>query len=610
MKRKILSMLSMMLCTASLVNAQDATTYRGAFAPAPEAMWTNTWTNWNPQSSVYAAANVNVSGSISSNTTWTSNNVYLLQGLVYIDSLVTLTIQPGTVIHGDFNTPNSSLIVRRGAKLIAEGTVCNPIVFTSNRAANQRGLGDWGGIIMLGRAKNNQGTNVLIEGLSAADTRNYHGGTDDNDNSGSLKYVRIEYGGYVFAANNEINGLTMGSVGRGTTIDYVQCSFINDDAFEWFGGTVNCKHLVAYRCLDDDFDTDFGFSGTVQYALGVKDPAISDNPTVSTSEGFESDNDPVGTNQALTPKTSARFYNVTQIGAFRCSSNTTGTGVQPTATGFRRGARLRRNTDLKIYNSILMNSWRGLFLDGALAQGNVDQDSLVFRNNIIAGDFSTTWTGTYAGKSLAAEDAATRTRLFNVNYSNDSLNTCSLLTNAWDFINPDYRPNTTGAGSLVVSNLQATPDLLTYIDIDNTQFTPSQAFDFIVNVAEGGNGSTNGIITVAIGKPSGWNITVPGITLSGSNQSGTNGSSNVFGGTPNNNGDWFFYQDANNVYAVSKPGVIIPKTGLSSIGFVATRKASTSTGTNQNLGATIATGSGGDNTDANNGAVLNLSTSN
>ncbi len=597
---------------AILTNAQDVTNYRGAFAPAPERMWTDSWTNWDPQNTAYGTTNVNVTGSITTNTTWTSNNVYLLQGIVYVNSGVTLTIEPGTIIHGDDLTANSSLLIARGGKLIADGTPCKPIVFTSDKAIGQRAKGDWGGIIILGNAKHNLGTNNLIEGTSAAEPRNFHGGTDDNDNSGILRYVRIEFGGFVFATNNEINALTMGSVGRGTVIDFVQTSFNNDDAFEWFGGSVNCKHLVSYKNLDDDFDTDNGFSGIVQYALGIKDPAISDNPAVSTSEGWESDNDATGTNEALQPKTSAKFYNVTQIGAFRCSSNTTGTGVQPTANGFSRGARLRRNTDLKIYNSILMNSWRGLRLDGALAQANVDQDSLVFRNNIIAGDFSTTWVAPYAGKSLAAEDAATRTRLNNINYGNDSVNTCSLLVNAWNFLSPDFRPNTAGAGAILTdpANLTSGPDLLTYIDIDNTQFTASQAYDFIANVLENGGGSTNGIISLVVAKPSGWNITVPGLTLTGTNQSGTNGSSNVFGGTPNNNGDWFFRQDANNVFATSKPGVIISKSGLSSIGFIASRKASTSTGTNQNLGVTISTGSGSDNSDANNSAVLNLSTSN
>lgn len=597
-----LSLLVMAVCHAQV----DVTSYRGAFAPAPVAMWTDSWTNWDPQNAAYPATTVNVTGTIASNTTWTSNNVYLLQGVVYVDSLVTLTIQPGTIIRGDFNTANSSLLVQRGGKLIAEGTVCNPIVFTSNRDAGQRTAGDWGGILLLGRARHNLGTNILIEGLSAANPRNYHGGTNDNDNSGSLKYVRIEYPGFVFSLNNEINGLTCGSVGRGTTLDYVQISFSNDDSFEWFGGAVSGRHLVAYRGLDDDFDTDNGFSGTIQYALGVKDPDVADNPTVSTSEGWESDNEAVGTNETLVPKTSGTFYNVTQIGAFRCASNTNATGVAPSAAGFRRGARIRRNSDLKIYNSILMNNWRGLFIDGALALANTDQDSLVFRNNIIAGDFTSSWPAPYnSTKSFAAEDQNTRTRLFNVNYGNDSVNTCSLLVNAWSFTSPDYRPNTAGAGGITTSNIQQGPDLTPVIEVDNALFPASASSDFIVNVIENGTGTTNGIMTVSISKISGWDVTVPGLTLSGTNQSGTNGTSAVNGGTPTNNGSWFFRDAGTSIIATSKAGVIIPKGNASILGFVATRKAGTSSGTNQNLGVTV--NGGGDTTPANNGSSVGLS---
>ncbi len=610
MKKTFLSILSLM-CAAVMVNAQDVTTYRGAFAPAPERQWTESWTNFDPQNTNYGTSNVNVSGTITTNTTWTSNNVYLLQGLVYVDTLVTLTIEPGTRIHGDFNTANSSLIVRRGAKLIAEGTVCSPIVFSSNRAIGARTTADWGGIILLGKARNNQ-TNVVIEGLTPTEFRNYHGGTDDNDNSGVLKYVRIEYGGYVLAPNNEINGLTMGSVGRNTTIDFVQTSFINDDGFEWFGGTVNCKHLVSYRNLDDDFDTDFGFSGLVQYGLAIKDPAVSDNPAISTSEGFESDNDAAGTNEGLAPKTSARFYNITQIGAFRCTSNANGTGVQPTATGFRRGARLRRNTDLKIFNSIFMNNWRGLFIDGTLALNNTDQDSLVFRNNIVAGDFTSTWTGVYAGKSIAAENAATALRLGNPNYANDTLyaatNTCSLLTNAWSFTNPDFRPNTAGAGALLTdpTNLSTGADIVPTVDIDNSLFTPNPPlavgsfYDFVVNIFEIGGGTTNGAITITIPMPSAWSISVP---------STTSGTSDVFGGTANENSNWTFVVVANvSVTITSKPGTIIPKNSQAIVGLRATRKTTTSTGTSQSLSVTVS--GGGDNSPSNNSAVVGFGTSN
>lgn len=609
MKKKILS-LSALLLFAVMVNAQvEVTPYRGAFAPQPVKMWTDNWVNWDPQNAAYGTPTVNKSGIITANETWTRNNVYLLQGVVYIDSLVTVTIEPGTVILGDNATANSSLLVQRGAKLIAEGTQCNPIVFTSSKAAGTRAVGDWGGIMILGRARHNLGTNNLIEGLSAANPRHYHGGLDDNDNSGSLKYVRIEYGGYVFAPNSEINGLTMGSVGRNTQIDYIQTSFINDDAFEFFGGAVSAKHLVAYRCLDDDFDTDNGWSGTVQFALSVKDPAISDNPAVSTSEGFESDNDPVGTNETLSPKTSGAFYNVTQIGGYRCGSNAAASGVGPTANGYRRALRLRRNTDLKIFNSIFMANHRGFHADGALALGNMDQDSLAFRNNIIAGDFTTSFVSASGnGAALAAQDQASRTRLFNPAYANDSVNTCSLLLNAWNFTSPDYRPNVGGDGAAVVANVSAGADLIASVDIDGTIFSPNQGQDFIVNVIEIGGGSTNGAMVVTISKLSGWDITVPGLTLSSVNQSGTNGNSNVFGGSPNNNGNWLFRQDANNIYATSKAGSILPLGGASAIGFTATRKATTGTGTSQSLSLSVS--GGGDVTPANNSAVNTFGTSN
>jgi hypothetical protein len=606
MKKSLLFTLPL-LFTAVLATAQvQLTTYRGAFAPAPEPMWTEGWVNWNPQATNYPATTVNVSGNISANTTWTSNNVYLLQGLVYIDSLVTLTIQPGTVIRGDFATDNSSLVVPRGAKLIAEGTQCNPIVFTSNRASGSRAVGDWGGVIMLGKARNNLGLNTIIEGMSAADYRNYHGGTDDNDNSGSLKFVRIEYGGFVFAPNSEINALTMGSIGRATKIDYIQTSFNNDDAFEWFGGTVNCSHLVSYRNLDDDFDCDYGFSGTVQFGLSVKDPAISDNPAVSTSEGWEADNDPNGTNVGLVPKTSAAFYNITQIGAFRCASNTAASGVAPTASGFRRGARLRRNVDLKIYNTILMGNRRGLFVDGALALANMDQDSLVFRNNIFAGDFTTNFVSASGnGVAAIAEDAATRSRLLNPVYANDSVNTCALLTNAWNFTAPDYRPNVAGAGSIVTdpTNLNAGVDLSPGVLISGNLFTSNQTRAVGLFILENGGGSTSGAITLTIPKLSGYTVTVPGLTLTSTNQSGTNGTNSEGDYT---NGNWNFRDDGTNIIATSKPGIVIEKFGFVQLGFNITRPVATPNGTQQSLSITV--GGGSDATPLNDNALQALGT--
>ena len=259
---------------------------------------------------------VTVSTAITTNTTWTSGNVYLLQGLIYVKNGATLTIQPGTKILGDANS-NSSLVITKGSKINAVGTSTNPIVFSSSNPVGSRAVGDWGGVIILGKSTLNRPGGVAnIEGIAATTDTEFGGGAspDDEDNSGNLKYVRIEYGGYIFAPDQEINGLTLGAVGRNTIIDYVQCSFINDDAFEWFGGTVNAAHLVAYRSLDDDFDTDNGYSGSVQFALGVRDPNISDQGA-STSEGFESDNDAIGT--TATPQTTCVFSNVTVIGPFR-----------------------------------------------------------------------------------------------------------------------------------------------------------------------------------------------------------------------------------------------------------------------------------------------------
>jgi hypothetical protein len=601
MKKKILSILPLLLFTATLVNAQfvEPTTYRGAFAPAPTAQWTDNWINWDPQNTFYAAPTVNVSGNISANTTWTKNNVYLLQGLVFVDSLATLTIEAGTVVRGDANTIISSLIISRGATIIANGTACNPIVFTSSRAIGARVKGDWGGLTILGRGITNLGTNVSIEGITAG-TQGRYGGTNNADNSGSLKYIRIEYAGFAIATDNELNSLTFGGVGSGTTVDYVQTSFGNDDAFEWFGGAVNCKHLVSYRTLDDDFDTDNGYSGTVQFALAVKDPNVADNNTSSTSEGFESDNNGTAPFTIL-PKTSASFYNVTQIGAFRCTANTPSVTI-PAASpaAFRRGARLRRNTQLKIFNSILMNNWRGLVMDADVIANSATANGAAFQNNIIAMDLTTVWPAPYAGVALAAENAATGTYLTAAANTNTTVGTpCDVLVNAWSFLNPDYRPNGAGTGATL-----AGCDLTPGIQIETALFIANQTADVIVDIFENAVGNSNGTITVTIPVPSAWTVSVPGITtLSATPQSGTNGTSTPLG-APYTNGDWNFSLVAGNVIATSKAGVTIPSTGSASLGFRVKRNATTPGGTNQSLSATVS--GGADSTPDNNGALTGL----
>jgi hypothetical protein len=211
-----------------------------------------------------------LSGKITTSRTLKANNTYKLRGLVYVTNGATLTIEPGTKIVGEADK-NGGLIITRGSKIMAEGTAANPIIFTSEKASPKRG--DWAGVVILGNAPTNssyngtQGVGEIEGGINNAEGLGLYGGTNAADNSGILKYVRIEYAGYAFLPDKEINGLTFGGVGNGTTVDYVEVAYANDDSFEWFGGTVNCSHIIAYKGLDDDFDTDNGFAGKFNLVL-------------------------------------------------------------------------------------------------------------------------------------------------------------------------------------------------------------------------------------------------------------------------------------------------------------------------------------------------------
>jgi hypothetical protein len=322
---------------------------------------------------------VTVQGNLEGNVTWTSDKIYKLVGFVRVGQedvfgTITkkgvLTIQPGTLIIGD-RASKGALIVQRGSQIIANGTASSPIVFTSERAPGEREAGDWGGLVLCGQAPNNlpnDATNRQLEGGYGA----FHGGTDVADNSGSLKYVRLEYAGIPINPNQEVNSLTLGSVGNGTTIDYVQASFGLDDSFEWFGGTVNCKHLIAYKGLDDDFDTDNGFSGYVQYGVGIRGAAIADQ---SGSNGFECDNDANGSSN--TPYTSAVFANMSIIGA----KGATNIAIDPL---FQHGAQLRRNNKQKIYNTVITGYPYGVYIDSQkgnakafAAAGDIDLQNVI-----------------------------------------------------------------------------------------------------------------------------------------------------------------------------------------------------------------------------------------
>lgn len=365
---------------ANLTNSFfDKVAYKGAFGTAD---WTANWTSFTPKTNVYGATTETLSGTISANRTLDASKVYLLSGFVYVSSGVTLTIPAGTVIRGD-QISKATLVITRGGKLIAEGTATNPIVFTSNKAVGDRAPGDWGGIILLGKSINNNpgGTGIIEGGIDAAQA--VHGGTDAADNSGILKYVRVEFPGIAFVKDNEINGVTFGSVGTGTTVDYVQVSYSGDDSFEWFGGTVNAKHLVSIANVDDVFDFDNGFSGKLQFLVAQRDPALADQ--AGQSNGIESDNS--AGDFVTAPRTRPVISNMTIIGPGNA-------GVDPK----HEYANLwRRGSQMVLANSIFIGFRYGLDIRDKETGDALTAGTSQIKNNI--------YQSYEAGKDVVADGA-------------------------------------------------------------------------------------------------------------------------------------------------------------------------------------------------------------
>ena len=305
------------------------------------------------------AGEADLTGNITASTSLPADKCYNLKGIVYVKAGATLTIAKGTKIYGDKATLGT-LVVEPGGKIMAEGTAVNPIVFTSKAPKGQRAPGDWGGVVLLGKAPVNiMGGVGNIEGIPpTADTT--YGGNNAADSSGKLRYVRIEFGGVQLSPNNEINGLTFGGVGSGTEVDYIMVHDTLDDCFEFFGGTVNAKHLICSYNGDDGFDWDNGFKGKLQFLALQQDPgdAADDN-------GFEGDNDAAGS--VNTPFSEPTIYNATLCGKnvdvakqqygmlFRRS--TKAHIFNTIATGFEAGYDLRdKATSVAIQNSIFFGN--------------------------------------------------------------------------------------------------------------------------------------------------------------------------------------------------------------------------------------------------------------
>lgn len=311
-------------CNATTGPAESVRCFDAAGAFAGDPDWTQGWTNWSTNSSgVPDVRNYTDLESIDEDTELDASVNYRLpqDTVVYVHPGATLTIPPGTVIRG---APGSSLIVQRGGKIQAVGTKDEPILFTSTAAEGEKDRRQWGGLIILGRAQNFNGS-LLIEGVEDV-PENYHGGDDDEDSSGELKYVRIEFGGIDIGNGNEINGLTLGSIGSGTKISYVQINTSQDDGFEWFGGKADADHLVVNNVGDDMFDADKGFRGKLTYLFGRHIATLSEDPN-----GWEVDGDRGADVEKDDVETIVNAENVTL-----CGTGTAGSFIS-------YGAVLRRN---------------------------------------------------------------------------------------------------------------------------------------------------------------------------------------------------------------------------------------------------------------------------
>ena len=400
---------------------------------------------------------ITVASNITASTNWTAANVYVIQGFVSVTSGATLTIEKGTIIKGAPKEQDPSgqgkggtLIIQAGAKINAVGTADSPIIFTSSKAAGSRGYGDWGGVVLIGKAPHNQPGATAFEGGIPGTIGTF---SDVNDNSGVMQYCRIEFAGIALTnvANSEINGLTLYGVGAGTTIDHIQVSYSGDDSYEWFGGTVNMKYLVAFRGWDDDWDTDWGYSGKVQYGVSLRDPDVADQ---SASNGFESDNFNPGApataaNNGL-PLTAPVFANMSNFVTAGTPSNAASAkGSGP----FQSGMHLRRNTSISIFNSLLGGYPEGLRLDAQTGTtntldnataGNLQLRGLVIANcttpvrgaQSITNDQATTFftTTAFQNQIIASTDL-----------SKLLLNTASFTLTAPNFLPQSGSPLLTGA---------------------------------------------------------------------------------------------------------------------------------------------------------------------
>jgi hypothetical protein len=367
---------------------------------------------------VIPPGDADITANITEDRTLFSDTTYTITGFIQVTDGATLTIQPGTVIQGDFDVVGSSLFITRGARIVANGTAAEPIVFTSSRPAGQRQAGDWGGLIIIGNGIINRAAPVELEGTGTGPTNPaqvYSGGASNTDNSGTLRYVRVEFAGYGTAPDQELNTFTFAAVGSGTTLEYLQALYGLDDGFEWFGGAVDGRYLVSYEAGDDHFDMSEGYVGRLQFLISFQSARVVNRPGAGNSSGDPQAIENDGCNGTgcvsghnSTPFTTPVVANFTLVGPGA------GTDFDPTSGGF--GMVLRRGTGGYYVNGVVARFPKGgIGVRDAGTQTRINDGVFDMRNILVVESpsiFTTASSGILLADSVArniVRDAAATT---------------------------------------------------------------------------------------------------------------------------------------------------------------------------------------------------------
>ncbi|KAF2329950.1 hypothetical protein [Flavobacterium nitrogenifigens] len=385
--------------------------------------WMTNWTSFRPAANDYGEATNIIAGTIDKDTRLVKRNIYHLVGVVYVTNNATLTIEPGTVIRGDDKTCGT-LVITNGAKIMAEGLETDPIVFTSENEINNRKPGDWGGIIILGKAPINSLGGIHTLPFDLDPTLNHYGGQDPEDNSGIMKYVRIEYAGRKLSASKELNGLSLAGVGRKTTVSHVQISYSNDDSFECYGGDLNLNNLVSYRTTDDDFDFTQGAQINISNSIAIRHPFSSD---ISGSRCFEVDSyEKVGTTDMTKKMTKINASNITLV---NLEENNQGL--------VRESAYIKENTFFNLTNSVVSGFAPFILLEGNIGNGEANLSKITFKNvvaNNCQGEIESE-----SGSNIPGIKSYYGNSAFGIEYTKMKLNELFALPNIKG--NPDFRLN-------------------------------------------------------------------------------------------------------------------------------------------------------------------------